>query len=124
VGIDDALRPHVRLAPWRFSAHHEVGVAGEDAAWRKKLAGYMLRAVMFLQKMIDEVATGTVIYRSKMHAGMTRRFPVIVGRRAVGVSLRTLSRPLRAISAFRGVVLELRALGAWDRGRIEFPVAP
>jgi len=43
-----------RMHAWRdsgFSAHNEVSVAAEDAEGRKKLAGYMLRAPMSLQKM-------------------------------------------------------------------------
>jgi hypothetical protein len=39
---------------WRysgFSAHNEVRVPAEDAEGRKKLAGYMLRASMSLEKM-------------------------------------------------------------------------
>jgi len=59
-----------------FSAHNEVSVAAEDAEGRKKLAGTMLRAPMSLQKMIYDAATGMVIYRSKMHAGLKRNFQV------------------------------------------------
>jgi hypothetical protein len=33
----------------------------------------MLRAPMSLQKMTYDAATGTVIYRSKMHAGLNFR---------------------------------------------------
>lgn len=39
---------------WRhagFSAHNEVRVPAEDAERKKKLAGYMLRAPMSLEKM-------------------------------------------------------------------------
>src|SRR5437016_1735416 len=39
-----------------------------DAAGRSKLAAYMLRAPMSLEKMIYDADTGTVIYRSKMPA--------------------------------------------------------
>ena len=62
-----------RMLAWRhggFSAHNEVSVGARDAEGRKKLAGYMLRAPMSLQKMTYDAATGTVIYRSKMHAGL------------------------------------------------------
>jgi hypothetical protein len=34
---------------------------------------------MSLQKMTYDAATGTVIYRSKMHAGLKRNFQVIQG---------------------------------------------
>jgi hypothetical protein len=71
-----------RMLAWRhggFSAHNEVSVAAEDAEGRKKLAGYMLRAPMSLQKMTYDAATGTVIYRSKMHAGLKRNFQVMPG---------------------------------------------
>ena len=62
-----------------FSAHNEVRVVAEDAEGRKKLAGYMLRAPRSLEKMTYESATGTVIYRSKMHAGLKRNFQVKKG---------------------------------------------
>jgi hypothetical protein len=71
-----------RMLAWRhggFSAHNEVSVAAEDAEGRKKLAGYMLRAPMSLQKMAYDAASGTVIYRSKMHAGLKRNFQVMSG---------------------------------------------
>ena len=38
-----------------------VRVTAEDAEGRKKLAGYMLRAPMSLEKMTYDAATGTVI---------------------------------------------------------------
>jgi len=71
------------LLGWRhfggFSAHNRVRVGAEDPAGRQKLAGYMLRAPMSLAKMSDDAATGTVIYRSKMHAGLKRNFQVLPG---------------------------------------------
>ena len=62
-----------RMLGWRysgFSVHNQVRIGAEDAEGRKKLAGYMLRAPMSLAKMTYEAATGTVIYRSKMHLGL------------------------------------------------------
>jgi hypothetical protein len=62
----------VFVLAWRhkgFSAHNEVSVTSEDAEGRKKLAGYLLRAQMSLQKRSYDAATGTVIYRSKIPAG-------------------------------------------------------
>jgi hypothetical protein len=44
-----------------------VRVAVEDAEGRRKLAGYMLRSP--LSKVSYDTASGTVIYRSKMHLG-------------------------------------------------------
>lgn len=61
-----------------FSARNEMSVAAEDAEGRKKSAGYILRAPpMSLQEMTYDAATGTVIYRSKMHADLKRNFQVI-----------------------------------------------
>ena len=71
-----------RMLAWRhggFSAHNEVSVAAEDAEGRKKLAGYMLRAPMSIEKMAYDAASGTVIYRSKMHAGLKCNFQVMSG---------------------------------------------
>lgn len=39
----------------------------------------MLRALMSLEKMIYNAATGTVIYRSQMHLGLERNFQVMPG---------------------------------------------
>ena len=67
---------------WRysgFSVHNGVRVAAEDPEGRKKLAGYMLRAPMSLEKMNYDTASGTVIYRSKMHLGLKRNFQVMAG---------------------------------------------
>jgi hypothetical protein len=50
--------------------HDQVRVAGEDREGRITLAGYMIRAPMSLAKMSYDAATGTVIYRSKMHLGL------------------------------------------------------
>ena len=71
------------MLPWRhggFSAHNEVGVVAEDAEGRKKLAGYMLRAPMSLQKMAYDAATGTVIYRSKMNTAIFPWFGCSTGK--------------------------------------------
>ena len=70
------------MLAWRragFSVHNEVRGAAEDAEGRSKLAGYMLRAPMSLKKMTYDVATGSVIYRSKMHASLKRNFQVMSG---------------------------------------------
>ena len=71
-----------RMLAWRhtgFSEHNEVSVAAEDAEGRKKLAGSMLRAPLSLEKMSYDAATGTVIYRSKIHVGLKRNFQVMSG---------------------------------------------
>jgi len=44
-----------------------------------KLAGTMLRTPLSLAKMSYDAATGTVIYRSKMHLGLKRNFQVMPG---------------------------------------------
>ena len=59
--------------------HNQVRVAAEDAEGRRKLAGYMLRAPLSLAKMTYDAASGTVIYRSKMHLGLKRNFQVMPG---------------------------------------------
>ena len=54
-------------------------MTAEDAKGRKKLAGYMLRAPMSLEKMTYDAAAGTVIYRSKMDVGPKRNFQLMPG---------------------------------------------
>ncbi len=62
---------------------------------------------MSLQKMSYDAATGTVIYCSKMHAGLKRNFQVMPGARSGWCCFsQARSRPLRAPGALRGVVLE------------------
>ncbi len=65
-----------KLLGWRysgFSAHNQVRVTAGDPEGRKKLAGTRLRAPMSLEKMRYDAETGTVIYRSKMHLGLSAR---------------------------------------------------
>ncbi len=81
---NDAISEDLRskLLGWRhsgFSVHNQVRVAAQDPEGRKKLAGYMLRAPMSLEKMSYDAETGTVIYRSKMHLGLKRNFQVMPG---------------------------------------------
>ena len=54
-------------------------VAAEDRQGRRQRAGYMLRAPLSLAKMSYDAATGTVIYRSKMHLGLKRNIQVMPG---------------------------------------------
>ena len=71
-----------RMLGWRhsgFSVHNQVRVGEQEAEGRKKLAGYMVRAPMSLEKMRYDLNTGTVIYRSKMHLGLKRNFQVMPG---------------------------------------------
>ena len=54
-----------KLLGWRhsgFSMHNQVRVGEGDAEGRKKLAGYMLRAPMALEKIAYDADTGAVIY--------------------------------------------------------------
>jgi len=59
--------------------HNPVRVEEGDAEGASKLAGYMLRAPMALEKMAYDTGTGTVIYRSKLHLGLKRNFQVMPG---------------------------------------------
>ncbi len=78
--ISEALR--AKLLGWLhsgLSVHNQVRVNEDDVHGRMKLAGYMLRAPMALEKMTYDAPTGTVIYRSKMHAGLKRNFQLLPG---------------------------------------------
>ncbi|MCC6610046.1 MAG: transposase [Burkholderiales bacterium] len=80
-----------KLLGWRhsgFSVHNQVRVGEGDAAGRQKLAGYMLRAPMSLEKMSYDASTGAVIYRSKMHLGLKRNFQVMPGAEWLELLLR------------------------------------
>ena len=70
------------MLAWRhsgFSVHNGVRVASGDTGGRKKLAQYMLRAPLSLEKMTYDAKTGMVIYRSHMHKGLKRNFQLMPG---------------------------------------------
>ncbi|HEX19975.1 MAG TPA: hypothetical protein ENG78_04050, partial [Acidiferrobacteraceae bacterium] len=78
--IDGALIERMRA--WRhsgFSVHNGVHILGSDQQGRRQLARYMLRTPLSLDKMEYVQASGTVIYRSKMHATLKRNFQVMPG---------------------------------------------
>ena len=78
--ISEALAE--RMLAWRhtgFSAHNTVRVCAGDAAGRRRLAQYMLRAPFSLEKMSYEPVSGTVIYRSRMHKTLKRNFQIMSG---------------------------------------------
>jgi len=56
-----------------------VRVRAGDVEGRKKLAQYMLRAPLSLEKMTYDAKTGMVIYRSHMHKGLKRNFQLMPG---------------------------------------------
>ena len=72
-----------KVLGWRhfggFPAHNEVHVAQQDREGPMTLAGYMTRASMSLEKISYDVATGSVIYRSKMNADLKRNCQVMPG---------------------------------------------
>ena len=72
------------MLAWRhsgFSVHNGVRVRAGDAEGRKKLAQYMLRAPLSLEKMTYLPGTGMVMYRSHMHKGLTRNFQLLPSAR-------------------------------------------
>ena len=72
------------MLAWRhsgFSVHNGVRVPAGDTEGRKKLAQYMLRAPLSLEKMTYDAKTGMVIYRSHMHKGLKRNFQLMPGAR-------------------------------------------
>ena len=71
-----------KMPAWRhtgFSAHNAVRVGARDAAARRRLAQYMLRAPFSLEKMSYDPETCTVIYRSRMHKTLKRNFQIMHG---------------------------------------------
>ena len=71
-----------RMLAWQhtgFSVHSAVRVHARDAAGRRGLAQYMLRAPFSLQKMSYEPVSGIVIYRSRMHKTCKRNFQIMSG---------------------------------------------
>ncbi len=78
------IRPPLagQMLAWRhsgFTVHNRVRVAAGDAEGRKALASYMLRAPFSLKKTTYDAKSGTIIYRSKLHATLKRNFQVMPG---------------------------------------------
>jgi hypothetical protein len=78
--VSDSLAE--KMLAWRhtgFSVHSAVRVRAGDAAGRRRLAQYMLRAPFSLEKMSYDPQSCTVIYRSRMHKTLKRNFQVMYG---------------------------------------------
>ena len=70
------------MLAWRhtgFSIHNAVRLRAGDAAGRRRLAQYMLRAPFSLEKMSYDPVSGTVIYRSRMHKTLKRNYQIMPG---------------------------------------------
>ena len=64
-----------RMHPWRhsgFSVHNRIRSKANYAEGRQRLARYMIRCPFALNKMSFDQNSGTVIYRSKLHATLKR----------------------------------------------------
>ena len=75
-------RPSASMLAWRhsgFSVHNGVHVPAGDIEGRKKLAQYMLRAPLSLEKMTYLPDAGMVMYRSRLHKGLKRNFQLMTG---------------------------------------------
>ena len=59
--------------------HNGVRAPAGDIEGRKKLAQYMLRAPLSLEKMTYLPDAGMVVYRSHMHKGLKRNFQLMPG---------------------------------------------
>ena len=71
-----------QMLGWRhsgYTVHNAVRVAASDAEGRRSLAAYMLRAPFSLEKTSYDAASGTVIYRSRLHATLKRNFQLMPG---------------------------------------------
>ena len=69
----------------------------------------MIRAPMSLEKMSYEAATGTVIYRSKMHAGLKRNFQVMPGAQWLELLCKHIPDRHEHLVRYAGLVLQPRA---------------
>jgi len=69
-----------RLKAWRHSGFSldagEAPIAADDAAGRRRLAEYLLRAPFSLDKVAYNADTGCVLYRSERHWRTKRNFEV------------------------------------------------
>ena len=69
-----------RMKNWRhsgFTVHNRIRSKAFDAEGRQRLARYMIRCPFSLEKMRYAPDTGTVIYRSKLHATLKRNYQLM-----------------------------------------------
>ena len=70
---DDIIK---KLMNWRhsgFSVHNKARVARDDEKGRVALAQYIIRNTFSFEKLTYNRETGTVIYRSKMSQGKSKK---------------------------------------------------
>ena len=81
-GIIEAWQAH-RFLAWRHSGFQvdvgEAPLAADDAAGRQRLAEYLLRAPLALDKMHWNAATRTVLYRSARSWHTKRNYEIFAG---------------------------------------------
>src|SRR5712691_9232398 len=98
------MRVPASMLAWRhsgFSVHNGVRVRAGDIEGRKKLARYMLRAPLSLEKMTYDAKTGMVIYRSHMHPGLKRNFQLMPGAQGLRGRSSGMSQVRRADAGHR-----------------------
>jgi hypothetical protein len=82
---DDIIR---KLMKWRhsgFSVHNKARVAKDDEKGRVALAQYIIRNTFSLEKLAYNRETGTVIYRSKMSQGKSKKnFQIYTAEEFIG----------------------------------------
>ena len=68
------------MLQWRhsgFSVHNRIRSNADDAKGRQRLARYMIRCPFALEKMRYDDNSGTVIYRSRLHATLKRNYQLM-----------------------------------------------
>ena len=65
------------MAPLGGSVHNRISSKANDAEGRQRLDRYMIRCPFALNKMSFDQNSGTVIYRSKLHATLKRNYQLM-----------------------------------------------
>jgi hypothetical protein len=69
-----------RMLGWHhsgFSVHNRIRSKATDAEGQQRLARYMIRCPFALEKTRNDPGSGTVIYRSKLHATLKRNYQLM-----------------------------------------------
>jgi hypothetical protein len=69
-----------RMLQWRdsgFPVHNRIRSKAGDANGRQRLARCMIRCPFALEKMRYDDKSGTVIYRSRLHATLKRNYQLM-----------------------------------------------
>jgi hypothetical protein len=108
-----------RMRQWRHSGvsvHNRIRSKAADASGRQRLARYMIRCPFGLEKMRYDKKSGTVIYRSRLHATLKRNSQLMPALTWLRLLMNHIPDKYEHLVRYYGYYSNR------SRGAIEFPV--